>query len=356
MTSIKISGRKTSAFALGFLGMLGAGTALALLRLVDDLAGVIVSICCALFLALGMEPIIQFLTARRIKRGWAVLITSLALIVVAAGVVLLVVPPVVGQVRQFISDIPLLVADLMSQPWFLELQSSLPFGGNLNDALEAAGSWASDPRNIANLGGGVLAFGAGIMSFTTSVIIVIILTLYFAAGLPQMKSAFYRLMPARKREAVEDVTEEVTGSVGRYVLGQGALAATNGVLSSIFLTIVGAPLPALLAFIAFLGSLIPLVGTITASIIIVVSCFVSSPGLAIIVGIYYLVYMQIEAYVLNPRIMKAVTDVPGPLVIIAAVAGATLGGVLGAVASVPVAASLLIVYRRVVIPRQDAKM
>lgn len=53
--------------------------------------------------------------------------------------------------------------------------------------------------------------------------------------------------------------------------------------------------------------------------------------------------------------MKAVTDVPGPIVIIAAIAGATLGGVLGAIASIPVAASLLIIYRRVVIPRQDAK-
>ena len=65
--------------------------------------------------------------------------------------------------------------------------------------------------------------------------------------------------------------------------------------------------------------------------------------------------MQIEAYVFNPRIMKAVTDVPGPIVIIAAIAGATLGGVLGAIASIPVAASLLIIYRRVVVPRQDAK-
>ena len=335
--------------------MLGAGLAYGLFHLVDDLAGVIVCIACALFLALGLEPVIRFMTKRGIKRGWAVTITSLAVVIAVAGVVLIVVPPVVRQVQQFIGNVPHIIDDIIRQPWFGKLEENLPFGIDLNEGLESAGVWFSDPANLANVGGGVLTIGAGVLTFTTNLIIVIILTLYFAAGLPSIKSAFYRLMPARKREDVKDVTEEITGSVGRYILGQGALAVTNGVLSAIFLTIIGAPLPALLAFIAFLGSLIPLVGTISASIVIVLSCLMSSPTLALTAAIYYLVYMQIEAYVFNPRIMKAVTDVPGPIVIIAAIAGATLGGVLGAVASVPVAASLLIIYRKVVIPHQDAK-
>lgn len=355
MSAITINGRNANPFVIGFLGMLGAGLAYGLFHLVDDLAGVIVCIACALFLALGLEPVIRFLNNRGIKRGWAVTITSLAVVIVAAGVLLLVVPPVVRQVQQFIGDIPRIIDDIMRQSWFAKLEENLPFGIDLNESLENAGAWASNPANLASIGGGFLTIGAGVLTFTTNVIIVIILTLYFAAGLPRIKSAFYRLMPARKREGIEDVTEEITSSVGRYILGQSALAATNGALSAVFLTIIGAPLPALLAFIAFLGSLIPLVGTISASCVIVVSCLMSSPTLAIIAAIYYLVYMQIEAYVFNPRIMKAVTDVPGPIVIIAAIAGATLGGVLGAIASIPVAASLLIIYRRVVVPRQDAK-
>ncbi|MDN6746985.1 MAG: AI-2E family transporter, partial [Brevibacterium sp.] len=113
--------------------------------------------------------------------------------------------------------------------------------------------------------------------------------------------------------------------------------------------------PALLAFIAFLASLIPLVGPISGAIIFTGSCLLVSPGLGIAVGIYYLVYMQVEAYLLSPRIMKAAVNVPGALVIIAAIAGGTLGGVLGAVVAVPVAASGMIIIRKVVVPAQDKK-
>ncbi|MDQ2697358.1 MAG: AI-2E family transporter, partial [Actinomycetota bacterium] len=156
------------------------------------------------------------------------------------------------------------------------------------------------------------------------------------------------------RPGYREVSEEITGSVGRYVIGQVSLGAINGVLSLIFLSIIGAPAPILLAFIAFLFSLVPLVGTLSGAVIISLVCLAASPVTALTAAIYYLIYMQIEAYLLSPRIMNRAVAVPGALVVIAAVAGGTLGGVLGALVAIPVAASLIIIIQKVVFPRQDA--
>ena len=113
---------------------------------------------------------------------------------------------------------------------------------------------------------------------------------------------------------------------------------------------------ALLAFIAFLGSLIPLVGTLSASVVIVLSVFLFIDFRIlplIVVGAWYLIYMQVEAYVLNPRIMARAVKVPGVVVVIAALVGGTLLGILGALIAIPVAAAVQLIIREVVIPRQN---
>ena len=150
--------------------------------------------------------------------------------------------------------------------------------------------------------------------------------------------------------------EEITQAVGRYVVGQVGLALVNGVLSFIFLSIIGAPFPPLLALLAFIGSMIPLVGTLSASIVNSALCLFASPVTALIAIIYYLIYMQIEAYVLSPRIMNKAVAVPGALVVIAAFGGGALGGILGALVAIPVAASIIIIVQKVVFPSQDAKV
>jgi predicted PurR-regulated permease PerM len=168
----------------------------------------------------------------------------------------------------------------------------------------------------------------------------------------------YSLVPASKRESFTHIAEQITDSVGYYVMGQVTLAAINGVLSAIFLTIIDAPYPAVLAVVAFLGSMIPLVGTISASTVISLVCLIpglGSPMTALIAAIYYLVYMQIEAYVLSPRIMSRAVSVPGGVVVVAALAGGSLLGLLGALIAIPVAASILIIYRQVLVPRMNAR-
>jgi predicted PurR-regulated permease PerM len=111
-----------------------------------------------------------------------------------------------------------------------------------------------------------------------------------------------------------------------------------------------------LAFVAFLFSLIPLVGTLSGSFIIVLVCLIpglGSPLTGLVAAIYYLIYMQVEAYVLSPNIMRRAVAVPGAVVVIAALAGGSLLGILGALIAIPVAASILLIIKQVLIPRQN---
>ncbi|WAL39215.1 AI-2E family transporter [Brevibacterium sp. BRM-1] len=343
------------AFWMAFVGTLGVGLGLMVINGLSTIASVITYVGVALFLALGLDPVIQFLEKRHIRRGLATVLTLVVMVLAVTGVFLLIVPPVVAQIQAFIGNLPVLINELANREWVKDLEAQFAGSLDLNALVSQGSQWASDPKNILSLGGGVVAVGAGIANFTAGLIIVVILTIYFTATLPSIKRGLYLLVPRSRRAFTESVTEEVTRSVGRYVFGQVLLAAINGLLSSIFLTIIGSPLPALLAFIAFLGSLIPLVGTLSGSIVIVASCLFVSPSMAIIAGIYYLIYMQIEAYILSPRIMNQAVNVPGSIVIIAAAAGGGLGGVLGAIVAVPLAASLLIIVRRVVIPHQHKR-
>jgi predicted PurR-regulated permease PerM len=206
---------------------------------------------------------------------------------------------------------------------------------------------------VGNITNGIVQTGLGIASGIFGVIVVIILTIYFTASLPSIKRASYLLVPASKRARFADLADQITDSVGKYVMGQVSLALVNGALSAIFLTIIGAKFPILLAFIAFFFSLIPLVGTITGSVIIVAICLLSGWPTALAAAIYYLVYMQVEAYVLSPRIMNRAVSVPGAVVVIAALAGGSLLGILGALIAIPFAASILLIIKQVVIPRQN---
>ncbi|MFS0893857.1 AI-2E family transporter [Microbacterium sp. 179-I 3D3 NHS] len=344
---------RANPFMFGLLGALGVLVALVIGGIVDQLATVLVYIGVAIFLALGLDPIVRFIE-RKLPRAAAVAIVVAAVVVAFAGIILSIVPLLIEQISNLISDGPQMIEDFMNSAWFKDVSGQ--FGSTIEDAVEGVLGFVQDPDNFLDIGGGVFAVGAGIAGGFTGVTIVLILTLYFMASLRSMKRMAIRFVPAYHRETFSELLEDVSGAVGRYVIGQAGLALVNGVLSLIFLSIIGAPVPALLALIAFIGSMIPLVGTLSASIINSLICLFVSPVTALIAIGYYLVYMQIEAYVLSPRIMSKAVAVPGALVVIAAVAGGALGGILGALVAIPVAASIIIIVQKVVFPAQDRKV
>ncbi|WP_258374374.1 AI-2E family transporter [Curtobacterium sp. MCBD17_032] len=346
------TGVRVNAFRIGFMGAIGVLVALLAGLLIRELSTVLVYIGVALFIALGLDPLVTLLE-RYIPRWSAILIVVVAVLGAFVGVVFAIVPLLVEQATNLVQNFPEIVEDVSRQGWVQDLSRQFEGSFDIDHALESAQAFVENPGNLLSLGGGILAVGSGILSGLTGALIVIILMLYFLASMRGLKTMAYRFVPASRRENFVVVSEEVTSSVGRYVVGQITQAGINGVLSIIWLLIIGAPLPVLLATFAFLGSLIPLVGTIGAAVLISLLCLFASPATALAAAIYYLVYMQVEAYVISPRIMSRAVQVPGALVVIAAVAGATVGGVLGAVVAVPAAASVIIIVQKVIYPRQE---
>ncbi len=347
-------------FRVALVATLGVGLGLLLIGSVQTLSTILLYVGTALFLALGLEPVVAFLVRRRLPRWAAVVITLLAVVAVVGGIVLTVVPIIGGQVTQLITQVTTLVNSNTAiddvKNW---LHQTFPA---LN--VDAVSSYIQDwlTKNVGaisgSIGQGVIAVGATVLGALAGTFIVLILTIYFTASVPSLKGAVYQLVPASRRARFIDLAEQITDSVGYYVMGQVTLGVINGVLSAIFLSVINAPFPAVLAVIAFFFSLIPLVGTLTGSTIIVLVCLIpglGSPTTALIAAIYYLIYMQVEAYVLTPRIMNRAVSVPGGVVVVAALAGGSLLGLLGALIAIPVAASVLIIYRQVVIPRQNER-
>jgi predicted PurR-regulated permease PerM len=344
-----------NAFRLGLLGGLGVLVAVAIGGALTTLSTIITYIGAALFLALGIDPAVSWLERHRFPRWAAILTVLLGILAVFVGLVFAVVPVIADQVNNLLSNLPDFIATITRTGWVTDVQKGLPSWINLNDLINNAGTWLKN--NVATIGGGLFSVGIGIASGITGMLIIFILTLYFVASLSSMKRGLYRLIPASKRAGFTDLAEQITASVGRYVVGQGTIALANGIASFIFLSIMsifGLKYPALFAFIAFLFALVPLVGTLTGSILISLSTLLlSGPGVALWVAIYYLAYMQIEAYVINPRVMNRAVKVPGAIVVIAALAGGSLLGILGALIAIPVAASVLLVIDQVVVPRQN---
>ncbi|TDW31249.1 AI-2E family transporter [Cryobacterium psychrophilum] len=343
-----------NAFRFGLVGTLGVGLGLLIITSVITLQTIITYIGAALFLALGLDPAVSWLEKKRFPR-WAAIVSVLSAVVgVITGVIFAIAPIIVDQVAKLSKIIPDLVTAVNTSSFIEDVQAKYPtldvpvIVKSITDFL------GSNLKEITNT---IVQSGLALVAGLFGGLIILILTLYFTASLGSMKRAMYQLVPASKRERFTDLSEQISGSVGKYVVGQASLAAFNGVLSFIFLSIIGAPFPALLAFIAFLFSLVPLVGTITGSIIIVATCLIpgigSSPLTAFVAAIYYLIYMQIEAYALSPNIMKRAVSIPGAVVVIAALAGGNLLGILGALIAIPVAASAILIVKQVVIPRQN---
>lgn len=342
-----------SPFTVGFFLTLGGLVAILVGMAVSNLSTVIIYVVFALFAALGLDPVVRLLQRRGMARPWGIVVVYAVFALLLAGILLLIVPTLVDQVAQFITGIPALIDGFQRSDAYAWLQET--FGASINDLLTAVENFLVDPGNIAAIGGGVLQVGITIATGISGVIIVLVLSLYFLASLPTIKQSFYSLAPAYARPGVSSITDEITDSIGGYLIGMAMLAFFNATFAFILFLVLGLPFPLLMAVAAFCITLIPLIGPVLFWIVASVFALLTSPVSALIFAIAYLVYMQVEAYVLTPRVMNRAISIPGSLVVIGALVGGTLLGLLGALVAIPVTASVLLILKRVLIPRQDAK-
>ncbi|HYN29658.1 MAG TPA: AI-2E family transporter [Dermatophilaceae bacterium] len=334
---------------VGFFGALGALIAIGLWQSLGRLATTLTILLVATFLTLALDPIVEALVRRGVSRGKAVLITFAGLVVVFVAIGLLVVPPAVTQGAALLQQAPTYVQDVLDSSWVRRVDRQYQVVDKVQEELTAR---LTDQNFITTVLGGIVGAGRALATGVFQILTVLVLTLYFLSSLPRIKQSAYAMVPSTRRTRVTSLSEEIMRRTGSYAIGQSAIASTNAVLSWVMMTVVGIPYAAVLAVAVGLLGLIPMIGATLGAVIVCIVALFDRPASALIAGVYYVIYQQIENYVIAPRILQRTVSVPGAVTVVAALAGGTLLGVLGALLAIPFAAGLLLLYEEVLIPRQ----
>jgi predicted PurR-regulated permease PerM len=336
-------------FVFGFFGALGVLAAYMLVQAITDARQVLILIVVALFLAVGLNPAVEALERVGVARQWAVLFVFLGLVGFFVGFGFAIVPPLSEQISAFIHN-------LTSGNGYIEhLQNNtrLREWDHRYHLLEKAKTALQSKDLGKQAANGVLGVGQVVISGVFSTLTVLILTLYFLSSLPNITGFMYRLAPRSRRARVALLGDEVLTRIGGYVAGNLIISIIAGVLSYVFLLIVGVPYALALALLVAITDLIPLVGATLGAILVTAVAFFSGFWTGIAVGIFFAVYQQVENYIIQPRVMKRSVDVQPAVTIIAALIGGALLGIIGALLAIPAAAAVALILREVVLPRQE---
>jgi predicted PurR-regulated permease PerM len=338
--------RRDSPFMLGFLGALGVFLAWFLTQAVIQARSVILLIVISLFLAIGLNPAVEWLMARNLRRGVAIGIVFVGVIAAFVGFGFAVVPPVVEQSNDFAQEVPDYLDDLRKNSTIRQLDEDYRI-------IERAQEYVTSGSIGERAFGGLIGVGRVVLNAVFGALSVLIMTLYFLAALPSMKRQAYRLVPATRRERVTLLGDEILTRIGGYLSGAFVVALIATVTSFVFLSIVGMPYALALAILVGLLDLIPLIGATIAAVVVSLVGFTESVTVGIACIAFYVAYQQFENYVVYPRVMRRAVDVPAALTVVAALLGGALLGVVGALLAIPTAAAVLLVVRQVAIPRMD---
>jgi predicted PurR-regulated permease PerM len=336
---------RRSPLFIGMAGAAGVAVTIALLELAIRARSVLVLIGLALFIAAGLDPVVSWLTRRRVPRGAAVVIVLLALVGVTGGFMAAAIPPLAAQASNLISELPHYAHVLQNHNSELgRLNAKYHIQQHLSHLLATRSS---------ALIGGVLGAGTLVLDTLTSTLVVIALVVYFLGGLPQIKVFFYRLAPASRRTRVILLGDDIFTKVGGFVLGNVVTSVIAGLGTYLWMLAFGIPYPILLGLFVALLDLIPVIGsTIGGAIVSLVALTVSLP-VAIATLAFYIGYRLFEDYVLTPRIMGGAVKVPAVVSVVAVLVGGALLGIIGALVAIPVAAALRLLLDEVMFRRLD---
>ncbi|HAM44881.1 MAG TPA: AI-2E family transporter [Propionibacteriaceae bacterium] len=355
-TGLRVVTDPAHPFAKAFVSTIAVLVAVALAAATVTLSSILIMVGVSLFLALALDPVVRKLEGRGLGRGRAIGVVFSVFLALLVVLVFFVIPAAVNQVIHFAQSVPEYTAAIKSSDWFHGLVALTGGPEAWNAALAHGQSWLSDPAHLLAVGTGALAVGVGVINGISVTMIVAVLTLYFLASLDEMKQALYRMTPAYGRDRLADLTERITSAVGGFIAGGITLSGLNASFSFILLLILGVPYAVVLAMVSLVVTLIPMIGSVLFWILGTAVSLLYSPTAGVAFAVVYFIYMQLEAYLITPRIMNKAVAVPGALVLIGAMIGGALLGLLGALVAVPVTASVLLVIRGVYIPYQDARV
>ena len=307
-------------FFIGLTGGLGVAVAYVIARGIGDITSVLIIIGLALFIAIGLNPVLVFLVRHGLSRGLAVAIVTFGFVLVVVGFVLAAVPPVSHEVHSLVTNYPRYKADLASgRGW----------AGGLVSKLHLTSYFNGNSQLHLSVAGGVLGAGKVVLSLGVATISVVALTVYFLIALPGVKRLWLSLVPLSRRERVGLLTDEVFDRVGGFMLGNLLTSLVSGIGTYVWLSAFGVPYPLLLALLVGLFDLVPMVGSTIAGVVVTLVALTKGVPIGIATGVFYIVYRFVEDYLLNPRVMKHTVKVSPGLTIIATLIGGTLLGLIG---------------------------
>lgn len=323
--------RWAAAATLGVLVVLLTGYALYTVR------SILVLVMIALFVAVSLDPAVRWLVKRGLGRSTAVTIVILFVLTLFGVFIWSIVPPLVEQGGKLFSDLPGYLRKLPDESkTFRELSDRY----NLTNRLSTLA--ADLPTRVA---GSAVGFVQQFLGAVLSTVTVLVLAIYFMADMPRMRRGLVRLFPHRRRPQVADVINVVVDKVGAYMIGNLIISLFAGVSTFLCLAMLKVPFALPLAVTVAITDLIPLIGaTLGAALGVLVTFFTVGPwpgGMAVLV--FFVVYQQVENYLIAPRVLRNTVDLSSVAVLLVALIGGSVLGVVGALMSIPIAAAVKVV-------------
>lgn len=305
---------------------------------------VIVWIFISLFLALAINPLVEWLQNKGLRRrGLAVAIAFSAVLLALVAFVAVFVPILIEQIGNFIDAVPGYVRDLTKGEGRLGfLERDYQVVEKVEKAIKdnSAGK-VIGASNVA------LSLTKGVLSAIVAAITITFMTLFMLLEGPSWVDRFFSLFSEKTAQRWRSVGRDVYRTVGGYVAGNILISLIAGTLATIVLWVLGVPYPVPLGLLVALLDLIPLAGATVAALIITGIAFTTGVWVGVIVLVYFVIYQQLENQLLQPLIYGKTVQLSPLAVLIAVLIGAKLGGIVGALAAIPVAGAIQIVLRDV---------
>jgi predicted PurR-regulated permease PerM len=336
---------RRSPFMIGMTGAFGVAVAYGLVEVVIRARSVLIIIGLALFIAVGLDPFVGWLVRHRVPR-WAAVLTVIGCgLAVGAAFLAAAIPPLTAEATALAHQIPHYMHTLQDRNSQLgKLNVKYHIQQRLSKLVTGGGS---------SLVGGALGAGELVLSTASFILAVLILSIYFLAGLPRIKVFAYQLVPHSRRPRVILISDEVLAKVGGYLLGNFITSAIAGFGTYLWMLALGIPYPLLLGMFVALADLIPVIGsTVGGAVVTLVALTVSLP-VALATLAFYIGYRLAEDYLLVPRVMGRTVQVPAIVSLIAVLIGGVLLGIIGALVAIPIAAAIRLLLQEIAIRRLD---
>ncbi len=297
-------------------------------------------------IAVGLSPLVDAIEQQRVIRRirlprWAAILSVYVVIfTVVALFVMLMVPPLASQARDFVTVAPDLVS--RGQQWLIQ-QGILGREITIGDAVRQAPT--AGPDAVGTVVSAIWGFVGGVFGVLT----ILIVAFYLLVDADGIVRAMVRLFPRPERARVRDAFRRAGEKVSAWLAGQLLLGAIIGTTAALGLWILGVPYFYVLAVIAGIGELIPIVGPVLAAIPAVAVAFSVGPALALGVGVFFIVQQQVENHVLVPKVMSRQVGISPVVVIMALLIGGSLLGIVGAILAVPTAAILQVLLQELLV-------